>query len=179
MNVRPQLVARIALFSALIYVLSWGTSYLPNINLIFFIVFSAGLMWGVVPGVLVGAVGMGLWTLFNPYGPAPAPVAVAQIVGAAGSGIVGAAFGARAWRECTKKKLTLQLMAAAALCTLAFYLPVNIIDAVVFQPFWPRFVTGALWGVISLGFNLVIFPLLFTVTRHLYLRENTLLWRSN
>ena len=81
---RHLLVARIALFSALVYVLSWGTSYLPNVNFIFFIVFSAGFLWGAVPGILVGLIGMGLWTAFNPYGPAPAPIMMAQVIGAAG-----------------------------------------------------------------------------------------------
>jgi hypothetical protein len=175
MNVRLQLVARIALFSALIYVLSWGTAYLPNVNFIFFIVFSAGFLWGVVPGVLVGSIGMGLWTLFNPYGPAPVPIMVAQVAGAAGSGIVGAVFRAGDWPRRKKATLTFHLMIAGATCTLLFYLPVNTVDAWVFQPFWPRFLAGALWGVISLGFNLVIFPLLFAATGYLYLRENALL----
>jgi hypothetical protein len=175
MNVRLQLVARIALFSALVYVLSWGTAYLPNVNFIFFIVFSAGFLWGVVPGVLVGSIGMGLWTLFNPYGPAPVPIMVAQVAGAAGSGIVGAVFRAGDWPRRKKVTLTFHLMMAAVVCTLLFYLPVNTVDSWVFQPFWPRFFSGALWGVISLGFNLVIFPLLFTAARYLYLRENALL----
>ena len=175
MTGRPRLVARIALFSALIYVLSWGTSYLPNVNFIFFIVFSAGFLWGAVPGLLVGTVGMGLWTVFNPYGPAPPPIILAQIVGVAGSGIVGAVFKASDWQRRNRWTVTLHLIFAAALCTIVFYLPVNTIDALVFPPFWPRFLTGALWGVISLGFNLVIFPLLFRATRYLYLRENALL----
>ena len=42
MIVGPRLIARIALFSALIYVLSWGTSFLPSVNLAFFIAFAAG-----------------------------------------------------------------------------------------------------------------------------------------
>ena len=176
MNRRPRLIPRIALFSALVYVLSWGTSYLPNVNLVFFIVFSAGFLWGAVAGVVVGAVGMGLWTVFNPYGPAPAPIMVAQVIGAAASGVVGAFFAAGDWLHRRKWILTFQLMLAAALCTVLFYLPVNAIDAVLFQPFWPRFLTGAVWAVVSLGFNLVVFPLLFTATRYLYLRDTAALW---
>ena len=66
----PGLITRIALFSALIYVFSLGTFYLPNINLAFFIAFSAGFLWGKLPGALAGGVGMWLWTSFNPNGPA-------------------------------------------------------------------------------------------------------------
>ncbi|HOZ08343.1 MAG TPA: hypothetical protein PKW75_08655, partial [candidate division Zixibacteria bacterium] len=119
-------------------------------------------------GILVGAVGMGLWTMFNPYGPAAAPVAVAQVVGAAGSGVVGALFRRSVGRGGPSWRTTGGLLAASALCTVLFYLPVNLADAWVFQPFWPRFVGGALWAGISLAANAVIFPLLFPAARYLY-----------
>jgi uncharacterized membrane protein len=93
--IRLRLITRIALFSALIYVLSWGTSYFPNLNFIFFIVFVAGFLWGVVPGMLVGLIGMGLWTAFNPYGMAVPPIMLAQMLGASAGGVVGA------WLRCT------------------------------------------------------------------------------
>lgn len=168
----PRLLARVALFSALVYVFSWGTSYLPNVNLIFFIVFTAGFVWGGSAGILVGAVGMGLWTAFNPYGPAMLPIMMAQMLGAAASGLVGAAFRSRYERIQHKAKTALvELIAAAWLCTLFFYLPVNAVDAWLFQPFWPRFVGGLLWMLITLVSNSLIFPLLFGVTRHLYQKE--------
>lgn len=169
---RHLLVARIALFSALVYVLSWGTSYLPNVNFIFFIVFSAGFLWGAVPGSLVGLIGMGLWTVFNPYGPAPAPIMMAQVIGAAGSGLVGAVFRRSNWQRGQAPALAGRLILSAFLCTVIFYLPVNMVDALLFQPFWPRFVGGALWAAISLGFNVLIFPLLFQATKRLYVRES-------
>jgi len=169
---RHLLVARIALFSALVYVLSWGTSYLPNVNFIFFIVFSAGFLWGAVPGILVGLIGMGLWTAFNPYGPAPAPIMMAQVIGAAGSGLVGAVFRRSNWQRSQAPALAGRLILSAFLCTVFFYLPVNMVDAMLFQPFWPRFVGGALWAAISLGFNVLIFPLLFRAARRLYVRES-------
>ncbi len=169
---RHLLVARIALFSALIYVLSWGTSYLPNVNFIFFIVFSAGFLWGAAPGILVGLIGMGLWTAFNPYGPAPAPIMMAQVIGAAGSGLVGAVFRRSKWQRGQAPTLVGRLILSAFLCTVIFYLPVNMVDALLFQPFWPRFLGGALWAAISLGFNVLIFPLLFQATKRLYVRES-------
>lgn len=165
---RSSLIARVALSAALVYVLSWGTSYLPNVNLIFFIVFSAGFLWGAGPGALVGAIGMGLWTLFNPFGPAAAPVMVAQIIGAVFSGIIGAAFRRIVSPHARPNRLVIGLVVSAALCTLLFYLPVNFVDALVFQPFWPRFIGGLIWAAISLGANSVIFPLLFPATRYLY-----------
>jgi hypothetical protein len=171
MTLGPRLITRIALFAGLIYVFSWATSYLPNINLIFFIVFSAGFLWGAAAGAMVGTIGMGLWTFLNPYGPAALPVMLAQIGGAAVSGIVGAVIARGRWQEASSWSLTARLCVSAALCTIAFYLPVNSVDAWLFQPFWPRFVTSGVWTLISLGSNLLIFPLLFPVTRLLYRRE--------
>ena len=174
MTFGPRLITRIALFAGLIYVFSWATSYFPNINLIFFIVFSAGLLWGSLAGATVGLVGMGLWTLLNPYGPAALPIMLAQVLGAACSGPIGATMGRTGWQNAGKGSLAFRLWMGALLCTLAFYVPVNIVDAWLFQPFWPRFITSALWTLISLGSNLVIFPLLFPVTRLLYRREKML-----
>jgi len=169
-----RLIPRIALFSALVYVLSWGTSFLPNINFIFFIVFSAGFMWGVAAGVLVGVFGMGLWSLFNPYGPAIFPVLVAQLVGVSFSGMIGSFFKIRNWQTKGGWKINISLIISAVLCTIFFYFPVNVVDAWVFQPFWPRFYTGMFWALISLGSNVIIFPLLFRALRFLYIRERAL-----
>jgi hypothetical protein len=116
MIARHRLIARIALFSALVYALSWGTAFIPNVNLIFFLVFSAGFLWGLFPGVMVGG--------------------------------------------------------AALLCTVLYYLPVSLVDAWLFQPFWPRFYISLAWALPSLGANLVIFPLLFAYIHRLYERES-------
>jgi hypothetical protein len=171
MTMSPRLLARIALFSALIYVLSWGTSYLPNVSLIFFLVFAAGFVWGAMAGALIGAIGMGIWTSLNPYGPAGLPVMIAQVLGAATGGPVGAVFSRLDWRRKSNLRLVPWLILAAILCTLLYYLPVNVVDAWLYQPFWPRFTVGLLWMLISMGFNALIFPLLFGVIRFLYQRE--------
>lgn len=174
MTFRPRLITRIALFSGLIYVFSWGTSFFPNMNLIFFIVFSAGFLWGALAGATVGIIGMGLWTTLNPYGPAAFPIMLAQVLGAGLSGVVGAIVSHSPWRTSSRVSMTVLLCVSAFSCTMAFYLPVNLVDAWLFQPFWPRFITGAIWMLISLVTNLLIFPLLFPVTRHLYQREKSI-----
>ncbi len=175
MNRTVRLIPRIALFSALIYVLSLGTSYLPNVNLIFFVVFFAGAAWGTLPGVLVGMIGMAIWTIFNPYGPATIPVTLAQVVGTSISGLVGAQVRAQGWLDHGRGVATPVILASSALlCTVGFYIPVNFVDAWVFQPFWPRFIAGSLWSLISLVSNMLIFPLLFRALRGLYVRESQL-----
>ncbi|MBN1212996.1 MAG: ECF transporter S component [candidate division Zixibacteria bacterium] len=176
MSVNLRLITRIALFAALIYVLSWGTSYFPNVNLVFFIVFTAGFLWGAVAGILVGAVGMGLWTTFNPYGPAAFSIMLAQVGGITLSGLTGFFFRKSRWSERNKKTLITSLVLVAVVCTCLFYLPVNVIDAWIYQPFWPRFITGMLWSLVSVAANMIIFPLLFPVTRYLYDRERISSW---
>jgi hypothetical protein len=173
MIVGPRLIARIALLSALIYVLSWGTSYLPNVNLAFLIAFAAGYLWGFWPGVAVGAIGMGLWTGFNPFGPAVLPVAVAQVIGLAGSGAAGALVGRRFFERTNPDITRSALVLSAMICTLIFYIPVTVADAWFFQPFWPRIIGGLPYVAISLGANALIFPLLFPSAVRINRRRKT------
>lgn len=169
----PRLITRIALFSALFYVLSWGTALLPNVNLGFLLAFSAGYLWGVWAGVSVGLVGMSLWTFFNPLGPAALPIAAAQVGGMAACGALGAAFHPLIGGLRDYSKITwIWLVAAGIACGLAFYLPVSIVDAWVFQPFWPRIIAGLAFTGVSLVVNAFVFPLLFGITRLLYAREH-------
>lgn len=156
-----RLIPRIGLFAALIYILSMATAPLPNVNLIFFIVFIAGFMWGAVSGMLVGAFGMGLSTFFSPFGPAALPVMIAQIVGASLSGMFGAVYFSLYGNEISKLKLYLWIPIFSILCTLGYFIPVNIVDSWLFQPFWERFYVSSFWSLISVGSNMLLFTLLF------------------
>ena len=171
MTIGLKLLTRVALFSALVYVFMWLTSSLPNVNLVLFIVFSAGFVWGAAAGALVGIIGMGLSTVFNPYGPAQFYVMLAQVFGAALSGVVGAGFRRLGWQEMGRTRLAAILIGAAAVCTALYFIPVNLVDAWLIGPFLPRLATGFLWSLLSLGSNILIFPLLFVVTRRLYSKE--------
>lgn len=166
---REFLIARISLFSAMVYVLSLATSFLPNFNLIFFIVFVSGYLWGKIPGMIVGAVGMSLWTLFNPYGPAAFPVMAAQVIGTA----LGGCFGGMLKKltvDNLKRKFYLTAL-IGVVCSLLFFVPVNMVDAYIFQPFWPRFSVGMFWSLFSLGANMIIFPLLFAALSPFFIKE--------
>jgi uncharacterized membrane protein len=167
----PRRIARVAIFSALIYVFSYATLYLPNIKVIFFVIFSAGFLWGSISGALVGALGMGMWSMFNPYGPAAFPIFLAQVAGAAACGPVGSLLSKCHWHAMHRNMLVIALAGCSIICTILFFLPVNVVDAWVYQPFWPRFISALPWTLISLVSNIFIFPLLFPVTRFLYERE--------
>jgi hypothetical protein len=171
MTTRLRLITRIALLAAMIYVLSWATSYFPNVNLAFFIAFSAGYIWGAWPGIAIGALGMWLWTSFNPIGPAMPIVAVAQVAGLGLCGLLGFLFRTLLSNVEVGRIRTSLLLLAALLCTLVFYVPVSVAGAWVIQPFWPRLWGGLVFSLISLVANLLIFPLLFSVTRRISERE--------
>ncbi|MCP4684247.1 MAG: hypothetical protein GY867_02265 [bacterium] len=171
MILQARLITRIALFAALIYVLAWATAPLLNVKLSFFLAFAAGFLWGFFPGLLAGGIGQWLWTFFNPYGPATPWVMIAQVAGMAACGLLGRMF--RRYILAAPSRITkiAVLVLAAASCTLAFFIPVSLVDAWVYQPFWPRFIGGLPFVAISLAGNLFIFPLLFGVVLHLYERE--------
>lgn len=175
MILKPRLITRIAMFAALIYVLAWATAPLLNVKLTFFMAFAAGFLWGLIPGVIAAGLGQWLWTFFNPYGPAMPWVTVAQVVGLAACGALGRAFRGSILSAASSRLRFLVLALAAVCCTLVFFVPVSVVDAWVYQPFWPRMIGGLPFVAVSLVANLLIFPLLFRIVLHLYERERALL----
>lgn len=168
---RLRLITRIALFSALVYATSWSLALVPNVKVSFFIIFTAGFVWGVFPGMLVGIVGAGLWSTFNPYGPVALPILMAQVVGSAACGAIGGVY--QSTRIDQKQTVTSRVALAVCgiICTAVYYIPVNLVDAWLFQPFWARIIAGLPWTAIALVTNALIFPLLFGAARLLYDRE--------
>ena len=169
---RARLIARIALFAALIYVTSWSLAAIPDVKVSFFIMFTAGFVWGLVPGMLVGAVGTGLWSLFNPYGPAPMPLLIAQVFGSALCGTAGTLYRFSGWHGGSPAAVRVGLVLCGTVCTAAYYVPVNLVDAWISQPFRERLIASLPFTALALVSNAIIFPLLFGVTRLLYDREN-------
>ena len=110
--------------------------------------------------------------------PAALPIMIAQVGGAALGGIIGGLFGRLELNKVERRKISLYMVLAAILCTIDFYLPVSVVYALVFQPFWPRFVGGMVLSLVSLVANAIVFPLLFFATRRLYERERVQSWSS-
>ncbi len=168
---RLRLITRIALFSALVYATSWSLVLLPNVKVSFFIIFTAGFVWGGVAGMLVGTVGTGLWSLFNPYGPVAMPIFAAQVIGSAACGLIGGVFRLSGMDRRSDLAVRLAMVVCGILCTVFYYAPVNMVDAWLFQPFWPRLIASMPWTLVALCANAIIFPLLFPAARLLYDKE--------
>lgn len=167
-----RLMTRVSIFSALFYVLSWAFVSIPDINPGFFVVFSAGFLWGAVPGMIVGFVGMGLFTTFNPLGPAGIPVSAAQVIGMSWVGLLGCWVACLNWKRWSPFTRHFIMALAGMGSAVLFFLPVSLVDAWVYRPFWPRFIVSATISLIPMAFNAVVFPWLFVVIRKVHERES-------
>ena len=54
----------------------------------------------------------------------------------------------------------------------------SAVDAWLYQPFWPRFVIGMSWSLVSAMFNCLAFALLFPATLYLYGKERNISWSA-
>jgi len=88
--VRARDITEISLFVALAVASGFALLAVPNVELITLSVFSSGVFLGPRKGALAGVLSMFLFTTFNVYGPAPFPLALAQM---GAMGLVGAVGG--------------------------------------------------------------------------------------
>ena len=171
MNRNLRIITRIAVFAALVFILSYFSVFLYNINLGFFIIFSAGFLWGIWPGVAVGAIGFFLWSNFNPYGPVPIPLLLSQLIGVSITAAVGFIASQYIAPDSGKKRTILLLVFSGFMCGLLYHLIVDIVDAWLYQPFWPRLIGGLIFSLITIISNSIIFPLFYPALAYMRSRE--------
>lgn len=171
MNASGKHTARVALFSALAYVAALASIYIPNVSLIFIVVFVSGVLWGLKAGLIVGAVGEFLWTFFNPYGLAPFPIAAAQI---GGMMLVGA-LGVVVYRSAVLNRVGPRgffVFGFLGLASgLAFQLILTGVDTWLYGQSWQYFVTGLGFSMATIISNMLIFPACYPLIVKLAVRE--------
>ena len=164
-------IARVALFSALAYVAALASIYVPNVSLIFVVVFVSGILFGLRGGVTVGGIGMFLWSLFNPFGMTSLPIIIAQITGMV---LVGAQ-GAILHRSTVFEKQVGRgyfLFALLGLSSgLIFQVILNLVYAWIYRPFWESLYAGMLFSLLTIVSNTIIFPLCYPLVIKLCKRE--------
>lgn len=91
-----------AIFAALAAALGFLLIHVPNVELLTFTVFAAGVLLGRLKGAVTGALAMALYSGANPYGSGAAipTLFIAQVCATALAGFVGGAASAL-WREGT------------------------------------------------------------------------------
>jgi uncharacterized membrane protein len=166
-----KIITRVAIFAALVFIFSYFTVILANVNLAFFIVFSAGMLWGIWPGVAVGVIGFFFWSNFNPYGPAPLPILLSQLIGLSFSALIGFTARKLMTSQARNIRIIIVMIISGILCGLIYQLSVSVVDAWVFQPFWPRLISGLFFSLITIISNGIIFPVLYPVLAFIYARE--------
>src|SRR5262245_30968192 len=135
---------------------------IPNFESLSLVALCSGVLLGLRDGVIVSSLTMLLYTLLNPYGPAPPLVMIAQVVGMALAGASGAWFaslGGPAWPAARRAAV---LAAIAIVVTAAFDLVTNVATGLVFGKirFW--LLAGIPFSLWHIGFNVALFAALGT-----------------
>lgn len=152
-----------ATFLAAVVAVGLVFAFLPNIELITTTVFLGGYLLGVRRGVLVGAVGMLLYVLANTaihgFPVSPLPLLVAQGLGMAAAGLLGALWRRRFEGRAPKGERYL-LMGVGVLAATWNQFIVNVVSAVLFtseEGYWVAFVGGMSWGSVQIVANALVF----------------------
>jgi uncharacterized membrane protein len=158
MKIDGQFSARVALFTALAYILALASVYIPNVSLSFIAIFACGALFGRNTGITTGGLSMFLWTVFNPFGMAPVPISIAQIIGMM---IVGA-LGAGVHQSTAMKKVSPRgfviFSALGIVSGLIYQILVSLVSAWLFGPFWASLSAGLVFMLATIISNGLIFP---------------------
>ncbi|PKK82613.1 MAG: hypothetical protein CVT49_12750 [candidate division Zixibacteria bacterium HGW-Zixibacteria-1] len=173
MDSRIRTIARVAVFAALVFVFSYFSVLIPNVNPSFFIVFAAGFIWGIWSGCGVGIIGFLLWSNLNPSGPAPFPVMISQLIGISFTAVTGVLAAKVIGMSDSRAKTAFVLSLSGLTSGLIYVVIVGVVDAYIFQPFWPRLIGGALFSLITIISNSIIFPILWPALVFLMKREKS------
>ncbi|MBN1756269.1 ECF transporter S component [bacterium] len=139
---------------------------IPNLEIVSLILAFSGFLLGIPYGMLVGAIGFFLYSVLNPFGIAPPPVLLAQIMGGMIIGLTGGIYR----RFCFKPQYTLinSLWAGfwGLLATLAYDLLTNLgayIAAASRETLIVFLIAGLSFSLIHIISNVLIFAILFPI----------------
>jgi len=130
---------------------------IPNFESLTLVAFCAGVLLGLRDGVVVGALTMLLYTLLNPYGPAPPLVMIAQVFGMAIAGASGAMFarlGGARWPAWTR---AWSLALLALVITAIYDFSTNLATGLVFGQIRYWLVAGIPFSLWHIGLNVALF----------------------
>jgi hypothetical protein len=150
---RERTVILAALFVALSVALGFLLAGIPNVELKTLAVFMAGAFCGTRLGGAVGALSILVHSLFNPLGPAPAPLLAAQVAGFVVIGAAGGIVGPRI--DPSRGRSVVACAAAGFALTLAYDVVTTLATAYV--AFGASGFAGGLRGVAiaGIGFSAV------------------------
>lgn len=159
-------------FTALPIVLKIPILQIPNVEFFSFVVFASGFLLGVIEGGIVGALSMGIYTVFNPYGLPPLPIGAAQVISMFLIGFCGGLF-FHLFRFMRIKRISpfvfLWMGLAGFSLTILYDLLTNLGVALVMGRFLPILIAAIPFALTHLISNVIIFvvltPVLFRLAR--------------
>ncbi len=156
-------IAKMGVFTALPIVLKIPILQIPNVEFFTFVVFTSGFLLGIIEGGVVGMLSMSIYTVFNPYGLAPLPIAFAQVISMFIIGITGGLFySLKLFRGITL--ITFIWMGSSGLVlTLLYDFLTNSGVAMVMGSFLPVMLAAIPFALTHLVSNIIIFVLLTPV----------------
>ncbi|MFO8020342.1 MAG: hypothetical protein R6U96_17090 [Promethearchaeia archaeon] len=158
-----------AIFTALIIVLGFLLIYIPNIQLVFIMLFLSGFIMGKKDGAVIGLMSSFLFCFFNPMGASPLPLLVFQIVYYASIALIGGFMKDfikdkpyfQPQKDLYKLKVILLFGSTGGLLTFIFDISTTMIHALFFfgtlEAFWPTYLIGISFTTVHLIANILLF----------------------
>lgn len=137
--------ATIVLMTALAISFGYLLSFIPNVELVLPIIFISGFITGLSGGILTGIITFLIYGYFNPYGPSPLFLLIAQSTGGAFAGILGGIY------KILRKK-NMFLTGILGFTSLLFY---DIITTITGYFIFPSKNTFLKYVIFGIPFNLI------------------------
>jgi hypothetical protein len=163
MTFSPSKIAKMGVLTALPIVLKIPILQIPNVEFFSFVVFASGFLLGIIEGGIVGTLSMGIYTMFNPYGPPPLPVGIAQILSMIIIGFCGGLFFYLTYKRGINPVTFIWMGVAGFSLTLVYDLLTNLSVVIVANVFIPIMLAAIPFALIHLFSNTIIFVLLTPV----------------
>jgi len=165
-------ISMTAVLSATAIGASYGRPVALNVEPMSLIVFLSGLALGVKLGVVTGIISMTVYSNFNPLGPAPIPIFLAQIGCMALFGVVGGLLGRSYNGEKSKTVSSLKMGAVGLYLTLVYDLVANLGFAISFYggDYGLALITGSYFMIIHVLSNTLFFGIVGPVASHYMLK---------
>jgi hypothetical protein len=156
-------IAKMGVFTALPIVLKIPILQIPNVEFFTFVVFTSGFLLGIIEGGVVGVLSMSIYTVFNPYGLAPIPITVAQVISMFIIGISGGLFFSLKLLRGVVLVTFIWMGLAGLILTLLYDFLTNTGVAIVMGSFLPVMLAAIPFSLTHLISNSIIFILLTPV----------------
>lgn len=152
-------VSMAVMFSAVAIAASYTRPVYLNIEPMSIVIFLSGIALGLKIGAAVGSLSEAIFSQFNPYGPAPLPVFVAQIGCMMFIGISGGVFRRLYCESDSNLSISLKMGVAGFYLTLVFDLVTNLGSAISFYngDYAIALLLGLYFMVIHVVSNTIIF----------------------